>query len=900
MRVDASRRQAIYYRRDDDASPFCRETDDCRISIQDGKMIHEKNVSRKLRAFSAAAVCTLMICMVGSAARAQGRRLDDRPTEGILLFGSGLLGPPEAWCGETNPAGLAFIRNWSLSLHHTEMDSRSGRGGTGSAFFWAQKIPWVPLAYGVTGQYLRWPDSFGPGYGEVGKLGFSLAWKISPIASVGMSVNHFIGPGSEGLDGMTTWEFSSLLRPVPHFALGMKISDVFMPKWWNGLPLQRTWDLEAGWRPMGDSRLTLMLGARLGERRSTADPRFGLEWRLWRGIFLRGELEYRYRKIPTDGPADGIQDVNDFRAVFGLAVNFSNWGAGMGAAFGSARAGLDRSVFSGAGGWVRISGADTPSVYQRGDKAVVLRVPPPSASEKAFLSFVLDAERSIRNRKVAAVIVSISDEGAGWARAQEVRDLVKRMRKKGKKTAAVVKTPGNNAYYIATAADNVWLDPSGGLMISGMSVSRLYYRKLLERLGVRVQFVKHGGYKTAPETFDREGPSSEAEEVSSEILKETYGEWIRALSARGALKSERYVKKKMKQVPFTPGEALKLGFADDTIYEDEVNEKLRKLVGRSVRLIPAGDPVRRDHEWGRRNAIAVLIVEGDIVSGRSRRIPFLNRYTAGDETLIRVIRRLRASPRIKAVVIRIDSPGGSATASSRIRRELAKLGEVKPVIASLSNAAASGGYELASAAGSIFAQRSTLTGSIGIFAGKPDVSTLMEKLGVGIHMWEEGPFAGLKSNFVPFTPEQKKMLEKKLHEHYMRFVKSVAEGRENMNEEEVEKAAKGRVWTGLQAKDLGLVDHIGGLSDAMAEARRKANLPVDSPVLVYPEEPKGLIAKLTGGIVGTGPKNAGMDSDVKWSPLSPAYGILKTIPPSFLFAHDDMFFTRMPYDLLIR
>lgn len=247
-----------------------------------------------------------------------------------------------------------------------------------------------------------------------------------------------------------------------------------------------------------------------------------------------------------------------------------------------------------------------------------------------------------------------------------------------------------------------------------------------------------------------------------------------------------------------------------------------------------------------------------------------------------------------------------------------KLGEAKPLIASLSNTAASGGYELASAAGVVFAQQSTLTGSIGIFAGKPDLSGLMEKLGVRVHLWEEGPFAGLTSHYVPYTQEQKKMLRKKLHEHYMRFVKSVAEGRPDMSEEEVEKAARGRVWTGLQAKNLGLVDHIGGLSEAIAEGRRKANLPVDSPVLVYPEEPKGLIARLRGGILSGGSKGlerrggraeslqgmgdgkrSGIDHDIKWSPLSPIYQILKAFPPCFLFSGDDPFFTRMEYDLSI-
>ena len=873
--------------------------------------------------------CVLMMSVAAKTASAQGRRLDERPTKGVLVFGGSLVGPPEAWSQESNPAALAFLRKWSLSLHHTEMDGDGSRGGTGDALFWAQKIPFVPIVYGLSAQYVRWPEPFGAGYGDVGKLGLSIGCKLGHWAGLGLSVSHFIGPGSEGLEGLTTWDLAGFFRPWSHLAFGVKVSDIFMPRWWHGLPLQRVWDFEVGWRPLGTSRLTLALGAGVGERRRTVDPRFGVEWRLWRGIFFRGDLEYIHRTIPMDD-VQGEEIYNDFRATMSLAVNFSRWGFGVGVAMGRAGTVLPGGVFGGAGGWVRVSGVETKSVYYGGDSAVVLKVPGESASERAFVGFFIQGERVLQDASVAAVIIPVPDEGVGWARAQEVRRLIQRMQGKKKKVIAVVKTPGNVAYYLASAADWIWIAPSGGLMVSGLTLSRLYFKPLLNRVGVDMQFIKHGDYKTAPEAFEDEGPSPEAEEVNKSIVKEIYGDWVEGVSKRSALKSERNVRHRMKSVPFTPDEALKWGFVDDTIYEDEVDEKLKKLLGRRVRFVSPKKAENRRHEWGRRGAVAVVVVEGDIISGESRRIPFLNRFTAGDATLIRVLRKMREDGRIKAVVLRINSPGGSSGASNKLKRELTALRKVKPVIASLSNVAASGGYELAVAAEKIYAQPATITGSIGIFAGKPDVGGLLKKIGVNVHQWSKGPFPGLKSPYVPYTEEQKKILKKKLREHYMRFVKSVADGRPKMNVKEVERVARGRVWTGAQAKDRGLVDGFGDVGVAVAWARRRAGLPKDAPVLVYPEKRKGLLLRLARGLItpssesGKGMKTArslsaysadadgdggmgggnekslwkeNVGSRVAFSFVSLAAALIRSIPPSFLYADQSPLFARMLFEL---
>jgi protease-4 len=826
------------------------------------------------------------LALWGGQASAQGRLLDDRPTRGVLIPAASLIADPSASAMEMNPAGLGYVKTWSLAYHHAEMDWDGSRGGTGDALFWAQAIPWINVVYGLGAQYLRWPDSFGPGYGDVGKLSLAAAWKIGFWGSVAVAYHRFVGPSTPALSGMSTWELAALFRPWPEIACGVKVSDVLMPRWHDSLPLQRTWDLEVGWRPAGTDRITLSVGGRLQERRLNLDPRFRAEIRAWRGLVVRADVEYRHRSVSWSDPQQRDELFNDLRATVALEVAFSNWGFGVGAAFGRNVAELPGSVFQGLTASAWLSGESRPSVYEGPDRAVVVKVIPEEKGEREFWKLVGQLDELAGQPSVKAVLVSIPDSGPGWARAQEIRSLMKKLREEGKKVIAYIKTPGAQAYYLATAADRIWLFPGGAVMMAGLGLTRLYFKEALDRLGVRVQVIKHGAYKTAPETFNRTSPTPESDEVKKAVLDQTFEEWIGALATRKQIGSRQKARKLLEKGPFTPEEAKKWGLVDALVYEEKASEQLQKMLGRPVALTSQREAVEKDIGWGLRPAVAVVLVEGDIVPGRSQRIPIINRVLAGYETLGPIIKQIQADSRIEAVVFRIDSPGGTAETSEMLWRQIMELRKHKPVIASLADVAASGGYQMAAAADTIIAEPATLTGSIGIFAAKPDVSGLMAKLGIDVHRWHRGAFPSLKTPFKPYTKEQVARLTEKLKEIYLGFVRNVAKGRRNLSFEQVEPLARGRVWTGLQAKSKGLVDRLGGLSDAVALARSEAGLDETAPVIVYPQKKPSLLMQLARAFLTQKNKSR------RWSPLSPLEQAFQALIPSLLVAPDATFYAR--------
>jgi protease-4 len=853
---------------------------------------HRVRVAPKAR-YAVWMVCLGIWC-AGGVCRAQGRRLDERPTAGLLIPAYSLVADPQASAVEVNPANLGFLRSWSLSIRHTEMDWDGSRGTSGDALFWGQAIPWVPLAYGLGVQYLRWPDAFGPGYGDVAKLSGALAWQIVDWASVAVSFHHFAGPDSPGLSGLNTVELGALVRPWPELAAGLKVSDVFMPKWWGGLPVQRTWQLELGWRPTGTRRLTFSVGARFSERRLDVDPRFRAELVLWRGLVLRADAEYRHRALSWSDPMRDELIQNDLRATCALAVDFTHWGFEVGAAVGRKLADLPGHVFQGLSAAIRMGGAHTRSVWPDPHRAVVVKIPPAERGERQFWRVCRFLHRLQGEKRVQAVIVSVPDGGPGWARAQEVRAAMQALQAKGKKVVAYLKTAGAQAYYVATAADRIWLFPGGGLMMAGLGLTRLYFRKILARAGVEVQVVKHGAYKTAPESFTRTGPSSESRAVKNAVLDQTYAAWLQAMSTRKQIGSTEGAAALLEKGPFTPKEAVRCGLVDALVYEDEVPKQLRRLSGRSLVLARPERKTPKNTGWGLRPAVALVIIEGDIVPGRSQRVPLINRIVAGYATLSKVLKKLRADSRIEAVVLRIDSPGGTAEASEMLWREVMNLRKDKVVVASLSDTAASGGYQIAAAAERIFAEPATLTGSIGIFAAKPNVKQLMKKLGVGVHRWHRGAFASLKTVFSPYSKKELARLQKKLGAHYRGFVRNVAKGRKKLSFAQVEPLARGRVWTGRQAHKNGLVDRFGGVVEAVRWAQKRVGLPADAPVVVYPRQEPSLAKRILRALIARKQKKARMTL------LSPLASALEALPAALLIAPQATYYARMEEIFTVR
>ena len=440
-----------------------------------------------------------------------------------------------------------------------------------------------------------------------------------------------------------------------------------------------------------------------------------------------------------------------------------------------------------------------------------------------------------------------------WGKIQEVRDAITDFRKSGKPLYAYLEYGGDRDYYLASAAEKVFLTPSSPLDLSGVATYEIFLRGTLDKLGVVPDLYHIGEYKTAANTFTHKGFTPAHREMDESLNRDLYEQIVRGV-AEGRKKPDTEIRRLIDEGPFTPEDALRAGLIDDVKYEDEVLDQLKKDNSQQLEGDLYSRVSARSLGLNRGPRIAVIYVSGAIVSGESGYDP-IQGPVLGSNTLIQSIKRVRRDRSVRAIVLRIDSPGGSATASDVIWRELMLAKDEKkdrPIVASMSDLAASGGYYVALPAQVIVAQPSTLTGSIGIFGGKFTTGGLYEKLGARIESTSIGKHAEMNSPARPYNPDERKKLEEQLQAFYDQFVEKVADSRKT-TPERIDQLAQGRVWTGQQAKENGLVDALGGLPEAIAQAKQLANIPADSDVelSIYPQ-PKTLYELLAEQLAGGG------------------------------------------------
>lgn len=428
-----------------------------------------------------------------------------------------------------------------------------------------------------------------------------------------------------------------------------------------------------------------------------------------------------------------------------------------------------------------------------------------------------------------------------WGKVQELRDAVLEFRKSGKTVIAFLEYGGDREYYLATAADRVFLLPTSPLDLTGVASYEIFMRGALDKLGAVPDFVKIGDYKTAVNQFTETAFTPAHREMSESLNRDMYDQLVRGI-AEGRRKTESEVRALIDDGPFGPGDALRAGLVDELAYLDQIDDRvpgLRDEDGETRRIEGADYQRTNPRAAGirTRSRIAVIYASGVIASGRSA-YDTVNGAIVGSETMVEQIRRVREDDSIRAIVLRVDSPGGSSVASDVIWRELAITRDQKPtrpLVASMSDLAASGGYYIATAAPTIVAQPATLTGSIGIFGGKIAIGGTVGKLGMTTAEVTSGRNADMSSPFEPFSPEQRDKLHGYMQGFYNHFVDTVAKSRRK-TPQEIDAVAQGRVWTGRQARDRGLVDALGGLDTAIALAKERAGIPAeeDVEVVVYP------------------------------------------------------------------
>jgi protease IV len=423
--------------------------------------------------------------------------------------------------------------------------------------------------------------------------------------------------------------------------------------------------------------------------------------------------------------------------------------------------------------------------------------------------------------RIAGVLVRLGPLECDWAKCAEIRESLVRFRASGKKAVAYIEEAPqfSKEYYLATGCDRIVLHPLGWLGIPGIGGQVPFFKKALDRLGVRVEVQHVEEYKTAYSMFTEPGFTAAHKEMTESLLGDQFAHFVRAIAeARG--KTEAQARALVDQAFFQGQEAVQAGLVDELLYLDEAAALFRRngraLPRTTLEAYALLDPASVGLNRGRK--VALVYGSGPIHDGESRA------QTMGADTIVRWLQEAREDVSIAAVVFRVDSPGGSAVASDAIWREVALCKKAKPVVISMSDLAGSGGYWIAMGASRIIAQPQTLTGSIGVLTMKIDASPLLEKLGVTSETVRYGKRSDIFTPFRGLDDEEKSLLRRQLVWIYDRFVEKAAEGR-SLKPEAVRKIGRGRVWTGAQAKELGLVDELGGLSTALEAAKSLAGIP---------------------------------------------------------------------------
>ena len=457
-------------------------------------------------------------------------------------------------------------------------------------------------------------------------------------------------------------------------------------------------------------------------------------------------------------------------------------------------------------------------------------------------------DKAAKDDAIEGVVLRIGSPQIGWGKLHELREAIGRVRKAGKTVYAITEMATTKDYLLATACTEIVMPESGVLMVTGMRAEVTFYRNLLDMLGVKPDMLRVGEYKSAGEPYMRTSMSPQLREETEALLDDYYRQMVEMIASARGLTAEQ-VQAAIDSGPHTAVAAKELKLIDRVAYADELTGLIRGnreglkvtfdskygkkkldtdfsgLTGmiRMMNLMMGVEPRTRASKTPK---IAVIYASGIIMSGSSSTSP-LGTQVMGDRTIVKAIEQAAGDDSVKAIVLRVDSPGGSALASDLMWRALQKCG--KPVVASMGDVAASGGYYISMGAATIFAEPGTITGSIGVVGGKFGMQGLFQKVGITTDVVSRGKNSGVLSLLQGFTDSERKAMQAMLDAIYRQFTEKAAKGRK-MEYDTLEKLARGRVYTGAQAKEVGLVDQLGTLDDAVAYAKRLAGMQADDTI----------------------------------------------------------------------
>jgi len=475
-------------------------------------------------------------------------------------------------------------------------------------------------------------------------------------------------------------------------------------------------------------------------------------------------------------------------------------------------------------------------------------------------------EKAAKDRNISAVVLRIRSPQIGRGKINEFRAAVARVRKSGKKVYADLQMAMPGDYLLATACDEIVMPESGTLVLPGVRAEMQFFKNLLEKLDIQADILQVGKFKGAGEPLTRSEMSDALRAQMQGLIDDVYAQMVETIAADRKLKPED-VKKLLDQGMFSAAQAKEAGLIDRIAYEDELRVAIQgALEATELTVVGNYGKKKLDTDFSgftgliklikvlsgeedaalslARHKIAVIYAVGAIMPGESEQGLF-GGGTLGGDTIVKAIREAEKDEKVKAIVLRVDSPGGSALASDIIWREVVRC--KKPVVASMGDVAASGGYYISMGAQKIYAEPGTLTGSIGVVGGKLAVGGLMDKVGINTSVVSRGKNSGLFSMNEPFTDSERESMQKLMHDTYQQFTSKAATGRK-MELEKLQGLAEGRVYTGAQAKANGLVDELGTLEDAINASRKLAGIPdgEKAELLILPK-PKSFFEQLMDG-----------------------------------------------------
>ena len=799
------------------------------------------------RATAQVALCSLLLAAgLLSSTPANAQFPNDQPTR-LPALGRSAVSDDDSTALVVNPANLGFMPSTELRWTGMFLNENAAATYQGHAFAFAFPIPFLSMATGLRLDIVSPPRGvaqllFGNENARYEWLTWGLAFRPSDSFAVGMSLQRSYSNQVAAHD-LASWSLGLTSRPSDYFGFAVVGQNLNAPSTDAGGYVDRTYNFAVALRPARSRALEIGLeNLYVSHAGGYWVPRATLGVDVPELGRLRGDFAYS-----DPGNDEGRRQ---WLASASFAFNFNGasgsaevaGGSLFGDALGSnaqGRAQDNVGLEIAAKGFRESAAAESPRFALR------LRIEdtPNVRAHTALLRKLWDIAENEPN--VGAVVLELRTAPAdSMAHTQELRDALFHLRQAGKRVLCHLEDGDGSSLYLCSAADRILLNPAGGIRFAGLKSRYMYFGGLLEKLGIKADFVRIGDHKSAPESFMRDGSTEVSRADKIDLLQQVERNFTVGV-ATGRHLDATELRARIAKGPFVASEAKFAGLVDGFAFDDQLEDEASKLAGYPMRLIDDRRAPRAPDYFGDNSGIAIVYVDGDMVDGRSQTIPILGTRLVGSYTIAESLKKARENPKIGAVVLRVETGGGSAMAADVIFREIQLTTAVKPVIVSMGTAAASGGYYISAPGTHVFANPLSITGSIGIFYGKADVAELMRRIGVSVEVYKTAPRADAESIFRPFSPEERTELDRKVAQFYDVFLTRVASGRK-LSKADVDAVGQGRVWTGEQALERKLVDELGGLRQAIALARQLGHVSDHGPIVELPPPDTSLIGRLLG------------------------------------------------------